>query len=466
MTTVFPAIKKTFLQMMGPSIIFIALSISGGEMLLWPHLVANYGFAILWPIPLILIMQFVTNLEIERYTLVTGKSVEKSLVGQSSWLAIIFAVSVLAALVWPAWITTAGNLLAVIFGYDGDNFKNAGLIISIILLIVSLLIFTREKTYKALELLTKIGVGTTLLIIIAVVILKFDPHAFIKAIEGLFQFGYIPKDISRFAFVGALAYGGVAGVLNLVQSEWIKDKGYGVNLPEINPENIDHHAIESVSNYKRWFSFINKEHFLIFLVGNLVSIFLLAYLGYLLVPMGSAQGFDVLKNEIFALNNYLPFLGTIFAIAGVLVFTMANITILDCIGRLINKLLAPFKNPPSSNKISIAAVIIGIAILLLSIFIPNFQQPFFLLVTSAVASAFTMWIYPPLLLKLNYELPKPYRPRLWRTITVLITTIFYGAVTLWALASYLPIWVIISLAIIISAFHIYVIFKIIQNAQS
>jgi hypothetical protein len=463
MTTIFPAVKKTFLQMMGPSIIFIALSISGGEMLLWPHLVANYGFAILWPIPIILVMQFVTNLEIERYTLVTGKSVEKSLVGQSTWLAVIFAISVLAALVWPAWITTAGNLLSTILGFSEQAAKNAGLIISIILLLLSLIIFVRQKTYKSLELLTKIGVALALIIILIVVILKFDAASFGAAIKGFFSFGYLPADLSRFAFVGALAYGGVAGVLNLAQSEWIKDKGYGVNQTGAQPEAINYKSSESIANYKNWFRFINKEHFAIFFLGNIISILLLAYLGYLLVPMGSAQGFDILKNEITALNNYLPFLGTIFAVAGIAIFTMANITILDCIGRLVNKLLAPFKNPPSSSTISIVAVIIGVIILTLSLLIPNFQQPFFLLVTSAVVSAFTMWLYPPLLLKLNYQLPKEYQPSLWRSVIVLLTTLFYGAVTLWALVMYLPLWLIILLGVFITGFHVYIVIKIING---
>ncbi len=33
--------------MIGPSVVFVALSMNGGEMLLWPNLVANYGMAIL-----------------------------------------------------------------------------------------------------------------------------------------------------------------------------------------------------------------------------------------------------------------------------------------------------------------------------------------------------------------------------------------------------------------------------------
>lgn len=464
MSTVFPAVKKTLLQMLGPSIIFVALSLNGGEMLLWPHLVANYGFAILWPIPLILILQFVVNLEIERYTLVTGKSVEASLAGKTFWLSIVFAVSVLVALVWPAWITTAGNLVAVILGFSKEHIRNAGLIISILMLLGTLGIFFQKKTYKILEYITRAGLIIALSIILLVVVVKFDAAAFWLGLKGLVNFGYVPSDISKFTFVAALAYGGVAGVLNLVQSEWIKDKGYGVNAKGTDASLINLNQKESVSNFKKWFSFINKEHFLLFVIANVFSIFLLAYLGYLLVPIGSAQGFDVLTNEIKALNSYFPYFGTLFALSGILIFSMANITILDSIGRLIHRLLSPFKKAPSSSSISVVAVLLGVGILLASLVVPNFKQPFFLLVTSAVLSAFTMWLYPPMLIKLNYSLPKAYRPKWWRIILVLLAAAFYGFITLWAASDYLPMWLIVLVGLAVSGYHVKVIYETLKNA--
>jgi hypothetical protein len=293
---------------------------------------------------------------------------------------------------------------------------------------------------------------------------KFDAAAFWLGLKGLVNFGYVPSDISKFTFVAALAYGGVAGVLNLVQSEWIKDKGYGVNAKGTDANLINLNQKESVSNFKKWFNFINKEHFLLFVIANVFSIFLLAYLGYLLVPIGSAQGFDVLANEISALNNYFPYFGTLFALSGILIFSMANITILDSIGRLIHRLLSPFKKAPSSSSISVVAVLLGVGILLASLVVPSFKQPFFLLVTSAVLSAFTMWLYPPMLLKLNYTLPKAYRPKWWRTILVLLAAEFYGFITLWAASDYLPMWLIVLVGLTVSGYHVKVIYETIKNA--
>jgi Mn2+/Fe2+ NRAMP family transporter len=74
----FPPLTKSLFAMLGPSVVFVALSLNGGEMLLWPSLVANFGLKLLWPILIILLLQFVVNIEIERYTLVTGKRVESA----------------------------------------------------------------------------------------------------------------------------------------------------------------------------------------------------------------------------------------------------------------------------------------------------------------------------------------------------------------------------------------------------
>lgn len=459
--------------MLGPSIILVALSLSGGEMLLWPNLSANFGLNILWPIPIILLLQFFVNIEIERYTLVTGKSVEESLVGSTKWLAVIFALTVLIALVWPAWITTSGNLLAYIFHLSGDTLRNTGLVLSIMLLFAMVVIFRRPETYKILEKMARISLCITLVIIFLIVGLKFDSGLFIEGLKGFFQFGYIPTGISRFDFVAALAYGGVSGVLNLVQSEWIKDKGYGINsLSDTEKGKVELESSESKKNYKKWFSMINKEHFFIYVLANFFSIFLLAYLGRLLLPLGSAQGFQVLTAEIDVLNASFPYLGLLFALSGTIIFIMANITILDAIGRLVYRLITPFRNENTktgfarfmnslkANRISEYSIYVGVLILLLSLFIPSFKQPFFLLVTSASLSAFTMWIYPPLLLKINFGLPEVARPGIFRSLMVILTTLFYGAITLWALSAYIPMWAVFILGLLVSLYHVITLFSL------
>ena len=61
-------------RMIGPSIILAGLSIGSGEFVLWPRLTAEFGFAVFWACWIGVTIQFFLNMEIERWTLLTGES--------------------------------------------------------------------------------------------------------------------------------------------------------------------------------------------------------------------------------------------------------------------------------------------------------------------------------------------------------------------------------------------------------
>lgn len=469
-TTHFPPLKKTLLQLLGPSIIFVAISLNGGELLLWPNLAANFTLKILWAIPIVLTLQFFVNIEIERYALVTGNSTEENLVGNIRWLAGLFAFSVIISLVWPAWMSTAGNIITELFFSESSNEikRNIGLYITIALLLVSILVFKSKKSYTVIEQISKYGLLVAISIIILTVALNFNASIFFEGLSGLFAWGYIPENLPRFDFLAALAYGGVAGVLNLAQSEWIIDKKYGAaELPENERNNINYESKRSKKNFKKWFRTVNQEHFLLFFLANLFSIFLLSYLGRILIPVGQTDGFGVLASEIHILNTQIPFSGFLFGISGILLFTMANIAILDAIGKLLKSILKPlqkniqrpFIKNISANNLSIISIFLGIGILLLSLVFPSFKQPFILLVISASLSAIIMWLYPPLLLKMNLKLPKSTRPSWIRISALILCTLFYGIVSAWALLSIIPSWLVFGGVALVTTYQIYFLIK-------
>ena len=61
-------------KMVGPSIILAGLSLGSGEFILWPFIVHKPGFVFFWACMLGVVTQFFLNMEIERWTLVTGES--------------------------------------------------------------------------------------------------------------------------------------------------------------------------------------------------------------------------------------------------------------------------------------------------------------------------------------------------------------------------------------------------------
>lgn len=416
----FPKLQKSILQLLGPSVIFVALSLNGGEMLLWPDLVSRYGLQLLWIIPLILVLQYAVNIEIERYTFTTGKNTLTALTEKFSFLSPFFVLSIVVSLFWPAWVLTAGNILAILVG-----FPEFSTIISFCLLVIIILIWSFQKSYLVIEKTTKIGLLLLLTMILYVILSKFNLSLFQNAFGNVF----IPDDKSdKMLYLSALAFGGVAGVLNFVQSNWVIKKGYGAC--DSDSLRIDYQLEESKINWKSWYKILLKEHFILFWGGNMVGIFLIAILSIFTIRGTNLKGFSILSYQVQSLSNTFPLLGFVWGCCIFLLFFMAQITILDAAGHLLDSLNASrLKN----NNFSQIVGCLGLVILVFIIFNPSFNQPSLLLQISASLSALIMGIYPILLLILNMDtLPNYAKPKLWNKVLVIFCSLFYLIMTVWA----------------------------------
>lgn len=421
-----PKPKLSLWQMLGPSIVFVALSLNGGEILIWPDLVGRFGFQILWPIPLVLLLQYMVNLEIERYTIVTGKNTVTGLLSLSRWLAPLFLIAIFTSLIWPAWASIGGNMIAHLLGL---NYKVYGALCSTLLLFAILFIWFSPRVYQVLEKLTRFGLLVILAIASVVIINLFNLQAVSNSIQPIL----FPTTASdKITFLSGLAYGGVAGVLNLVQSDWVAKKKYAATSLQENQE-INWDSENTKKNWKQWWSLIKKEHFAMFYVGNFVGILLIALVSLSTLTNQGLKGFSLLVYQVNLLNERFVVLGTFWGIAIVILFVMAQITILDAAGRLIKHSIGEKKliKNISSERISQSFGLIGVIILSIAIFKPGFNQPSGLLELSASLSAFVMCLYPPILLSLNSKLPKIARPGIINTLFLYFTTLFYAGMVIW-----------------------------------
>ena len=99
-------------RMVGPSVILAGLSIGSGEFVLWPRLTAEYGFALFWACWIGVTLQFFLNMEIERYSLATGESAVVGFVRLSRRIfGPVFLVCATLPWIWPGWATGAATLL-------------------------------------------------------------------------------------------------------------------------------------------------------------------------------------------------------------------------------------------------------------------------------------------------------------------------------------------------------------------
>ena len=94
-------------RMLGPGIIAVGIGMAAGELILWPYITALAGFGLLWLALATLVVQFVINMEIERYTLATGQTV---VAGLSRWWkgwGIFICLAGAFQYMWPGWATSA-----------------------------------------------------------------------------------------------------------------------------------------------------------------------------------------------------------------------------------------------------------------------------------------------------------------------------------------------------------------------
>src|SRR5690606_3196856 len=268
----------------GPSIILAGLSLGSGEFILWPYITYKSGFVFFWACLLGVTTQFFLNMEIERWTLLTGESAITGFCRLSKQWAWIFLLLNILPWAWPGWATGAGQMLSwMIFGANeatnadgvvtyGANYVNyfgiAGLVI------VGAVLTAGPVVYNTVE---RIQFWLVLGIFVLITILAFmvvRPYALVAMASGSTNLGAMPPpeaDLTLITLLGALAFAGAGGTTNLGQSNYIKDKGYGMGRyigritspltgePEATSEigYHFHHTPENIDRWRKWWRAAN-----------------------------------------------------------------------------------------------------------------------------------------------------------------------------------------------------------------
>lgn len=438
-----------FKKLLGPSFILLGLGLGSGEIILWPYLSSKYGMGIIWGAIVGITLQFFINMEIERYTLARGESVfvgvARKIGKLSPWW---FLLSTLVPWMWPGIIATSARILSFVFGINYNP-----IIPSVLLISIGLILTLGPVVYKTQEALLKalITIGIPSIVIITILLAK--PEKLPDLLLGIFgkgeNFWFLPKGISIAAFLGALAYAGAGGNLNLAQSFYIKEKGYGMGKFSGRITSILTGKKEDIkitgfrfplnkTNLKKfniWWKNINLEHAIVFWATGAFTMVLLSFLSFLTLYKSeiNSQGVDfVIKESQVIGKTIFPIVGTIFLSLCTIMLYFTQFSVLDATSRIAGENLLVFskKQPSALPKFYYSflwlQIITGILILNFGI-----NEPFLLLTIGAVLNAFTMFIYSALLLWLNNTLlEKSIKPSLFRNIAVFTSFIFYGTFSL------------------------------------
>lgn len=447
-----PPLKK----LLGPSFILLGLGLGSGEVILWPYLSSHFGMGLVWAAIVGLTMQFFLNLEIERYTLVKGESIFVGLARRWHLLPWWFIASTFLGFGWPGIIAAAAKLFANASGLPHFDWIAIGLLI-----IIGLILSLGPVLYKTVETFQKIviTVGVPVIIILAVYMAKTADWSALAS--GLIGHGsnywFFPKGLPLFTFLGALAYAGAGGNLNLAQSFYIKEKGYGMgqfsgritsllsgNVEDIALEGTTFNPTESnIQRFKQWWRNINIEHWLIFWLTGIVTITMLSFLAYAVTYgiSGTESGIDfiITEGKLIGLSS-LKIIGTIFILVTTLTLFATQLTVLDSTSRIIaeNIILTNPAKIPARKLSKFYYVIIWAQIIFgIIVFLSGFSEPRTLITIGAVINALAMFVYIILVLIVNRrDLPRPIRIPWWRQLILLIMWIMFGVLAVLAIAQF------------------------------
>ena len=450
-------------NLIGPSFIILGVGLGSGELILWPYLSSNFGLGIIWAAVLGITFQFFINMEIERYTLATGESIFVGLTRKFGKITPYwFIATTLIPWMWPGIIASSAKVFSAGFGITYS--KYAGILLLLLLgglySLGHIVYKTQEKTQKAIIL-----VGVPFVFLITLFFAKpIDWVALGRGLVGLGEgFWLLPKGLPIATFLGALAYAGAGGTLNLAQSLYVKEKGYGMakyaghitNVLSGKKEDISLEGAtfettdENINNFKLWWRRINIEHAIVFWITGAFTMILLSLLAYSTAykdpGVETSINFVIREGSVIASRTF-PFLGTFFLLmAGVMLFgtqfsvygsnariSSENMVIADKLSLASSLGKARFstdKLPKLFYGFLWLQILVGIAIFLL-----GFTEPLALVVTGAVLNAISMFIYSGMILWLNLtSLEKPLRPSLIRIIGVGGAFLFYGGFSIFTI---------------------------------
>jgi ABC-type multidrug transport system fused ATPase/permease subunit len=441
----------TLKRIVGPSVVLLAVSIGSGEYVLWPFISSRVGVALLWIAMIGILTQYFINMEIERYTLATG---ETSVTGFTrlwrhwAWLFILFTA---IPWMWPGWATGASTTAGFVFGWETGSATN-NIVTVLGLLAIGIALTVSPVVYNMVE---KFQMVLIFVFLIFAVLIATDAATWGAVVTDAGLPSIVGGPISDPAItvavlLGALAFAGAGGTVNLAQSNWIRDKGLGMGayIPKIEspitgaPEAVASIGAifpedeENMRRWRGWWRLANQEQFIFFFLLGLLAIVILAVLTAATVFGQELEGgFAFIRAEGEVLGERLgAWVRPFFWLTGTVVLFSTNLGVLDHVGRVIADVLKTnwFRDNDAWSESKLyftivwAEIVIGSLILVTAI-----DQPLLLLVIASSLNGIVMFIYSILLIQLNRTaLPGAIKIRGGRLAAMLWSVLFFGYFTL------------------------------------
>jgi hypothetical protein len=431
---------------LGASVILLATALGSGELILWPYITTQVGIALVWLSVLGITVQFFLNMEIERYTLVTG---ETAVTGFSRmWVgwSVIFALGAILPNTIPGWASSAAEMFTFIFPLGSGA---APIVATIFLFSIALAVTLSPVVYQLLEKVQAVLVAIILVFIALAIFIATDLSAWTgvvtKAPQGVADLPTYWKEVGAISILAAISFAGAGGANNLCQSNYVRDKGMGMGLhipnivSPITGEEVAAPSLgyvppdteENQRRFKGWWKVANQEHLLTFWFCGALLLVALCVLVFSSIGIQENIGTDLAFVEDWGAamgEKIAPWFEEFFFIAGFVMLLSTNIGIMDYVGRITGDSLkvTVLRNSEFWSESKIYVTVVWIMAIGGTALIWTGIEPIVLLILSAAGGFFVMAAYSTLINFINRRyLPEWAKLKGWRSPIMVLVALFY-----------------------------------------
>ena len=336
--------------------ILVGVGIASGEYILFPYIASQVGLVFLWAAIVGLLTQYFINMEVERYTLATG---ETAITGfQRLWkpFGLVMVACAIVPNIWPGWATSAATITTFLFGGGNPN-----------AIAIGALVADRHRARPPRRSSTRRSRSSSssrsrsvLVFLVVAARAAISAERVGDARPDRHELRHLPGgELELAVLLGALAYAGAGGTNNLVVSNWIRDKGYGMGpyAPRVvSPITGEEEAApigprlrrsgstdENLERWRDWWRKANIEQFVLFFVIGAITIVVFSLVAYSTVygnPAVKDSDFDFIQIEGNALKDMVgTWFGTLFWVIGAVSLFGAALGIIDYVSRLVADVL-------------------------------------------------------------------------------------------------------------------------------
>jgi hypothetical protein len=443
----------------GPGVIALGVSIGSGEFLLGPAAFVQHGLSLLWVVIVAITLQTIFNTEVMRYTLATGEPVFTGFMRtrpSSTLWAWVYAGLYLLQVGWPAWAGTAAAAIFFLFAQRlavaADASAIYGIGVAAFLGCVAILMVGR-RIERTLEILNWVLVITILGGFFVLTLLFVPGGTWLEAAAGFGGFDLpngtfdpLPAGADFFLLGALVAYSGSGGVVNIVLSNWARDRGYGMGeragyIPAAASGERGHVAhtgfsfaadAKSMERWHGWWRIVSADQWGLFWAGAVLGMVLPALLYVTFLPRGTnIQGLGISAALASAIGSSTGAgVGAIIAFLGAWLLFKTQLDNLEGMVRAIADILWTGSRRVRAWRggdirtvyYTVLAIIVVWGLIAMRI-----AQPIVLLQLGANIAGAIFVIAAPHLLYINTRLLPPHvRPPMWRRAALVFMTLFYG----------------------------------------